>query len=115
MKRYLLAIVNAITELTEVFRFGMEDVMERFEDIDTSLYIMATTKNEDDFVEELAQEYQWGFDDGYELARSVFEEVTVKPPSLEELNTELREAYWEDEEEDFIYDAEFLYDQMFST
>ena len=71
MKRLLVAIVDAITELTEVIRFGIEDVAGHFDDMETMLYMQATTHDRD-VEEELAWEYQDGFDDGYALARSIF-------------------------------------------
>jgi hypothetical protein len=153
MKRYLLAIVNAIQELTEVFRFGMQDIQEHFESLEDMLYINATV-SETEHEEALAEEYSDGWNDGYEHAKTIFEtRVDVpamptyaaeeaydngwsdgydysqlvnereaerreaeRPLSLEELNDELRDAYWDDLETRLEEEAEdFDYFNVFST
>jgi hypothetical protein len=105
MKRFLRGIVNAITELTEVVRFGLEDIEEHFDDLETMLYINATLQDSQREFD-LAEEYDNGWQDGYNRALAKMNERAYYEES-EELTPI--------EQEDFVYDTDFLYDQMFST
>jgi len=119
VKRYLLSIVNAITELTEVLRFGLEDVMGRFEDIEDLLYMTTIGKTDDQLEDQLLVEYNYGWEDGYRAAEVEFDELRPQKTSLpvlnlNELNTELYDAlFGEDEEE--AEDEEFNYLYSFAT
>lgn len=119
MKRYLLALVNAITELTELVRFVGQDLNDNIEDLATQVYIGNTSSPVD-----VSDSYDEGWTDGWNEAFLHMEAEASLPtiPTLDELNQELQDTYWDDPvdnafpeddfEEDLFTEAGYTEDEL---